>query len=95
MWCTEVAADALLVFWIVVSGDIGGHWCSSLWQRADSVPVVDSQINIWQQSRPNQWEPANILNNLHGNDLPHPFDDAVVTTQSSFRPVCEYCIGVS
>jgi|688.fasta_scaffold202898_3 hypothetical protein len=26
MWCTEVAADALLVLRIVVSGDIGDHW---------------------------------------------------------------------
>jgi len=25
MWCTKVAADALLVFWIVVASDIGDH----------------------------------------------------------------------
>jgi hypothetical protein len=26
MWCTEVAAGAVLTFWNVVPGDIGDHW---------------------------------------------------------------------
>jgi hypothetical protein len=30
MWSTEVAAGALLVFRILVSGDIGDHWSSSI-----------------------------------------------------------------
>jgi hypothetical protein len=29
MWCTEVAAGAVLTFWNVVPGDIGDHWRSS------------------------------------------------------------------
>ncbi|MCY2999798.1 MAG: hypothetical protein NT168_17000 [Planctomycetota bacterium] len=41
MWCSEVATGAFLVFCIVVSGDIGDHWCSCL--ASDFVVLVLSE----------------------------------------------------